>query len=238
MNIRHILSAAVLLLVSQTVGGKGFYLNPNIGMGSAGVYGTGFGSVSNFAHKSAPSLSVPVGYEYRNMRFGTGIAIQNVGYTNTNLVFASEFDPFTGQPINPQPYTFTYSAWQLYMPLSFGYTFRPSKKISIIPELCFGPAYTMVETVKITSQNGGEMSQTSVPQNANTFTMFGMAAVNLVYNLKPNLGISFGPSYKREVNNVLATTSNTSFFRMGFNVISINAGVLISIPAKPSNNIP
>jgi len=199
----------------STFAQKGFFIKPNIGSGI-----TSTRMLTTTPRKiHGTTAGIQLGYSFSRLRLGIGAAILNTGFCLKNLAFESGYNPQTGTATETFDYTTRFN--DLLIPISVGFTIPTRGKLAIIPEVSFAPSFTLRNTSKFEYQPSGDITRNTTTHIANRFTTFGIASVNLVYNITPHIGIFLSPTYYRSFNNVLKA-------RPGFTMYAItaNAGVI------------
>lgn len=205
------------LVLSFNSYSQSFYLQPWIG---AGITSTNESWWVNGHAIHATTGGVKLGYSYSRIRLGIGVGLLNTGFGMKGLIFEPQFGSQTGQ-MEKGDVTLRFS--ELFVPLTFGVKILDAGKFTILPEIGLAPTYTVRYSGKLTNQTTGEVKTVSSNLNER-FSMLGLGAVNITYNLHSRLGITLTPTFHRMLNDVTGYSSTPNRY-----AATANVGVVLAL---------
>ncbi len=215
MNLPQSLTLLLGLVLSFNTYSQSFYIQPWVG---AGITGTNESWWTNDHTILATTAGVKLGYSYSRIRLGIGVGLLNTGLGLKDLTFEPLYSSQTGQT-GKVDVRLKYS--ELFVPATFGVKILEAGKFMILPEIGLAPTYTVRYSGKLTNQTTGEVK--TVVSNLNErFSMLGLGAINITYNLHPKLGIMLTPTYYRMLNDVTELSSNPNRY-----AVTANVGVVL-----------
>ena len=223
-SIKTLLSTIVLLLVFQQAHSKQFFIQARAGAGTSGknnqreIY-TSYKSVVSGGANIFAGISV------KNFNIGIGVSLISSGFKYEGLLFEDAFDPTTGLSTIERRTTDVFIYYRdIIIPVTLSYTLLPGKKVSIAPELGFGPSIRTISHSKMVSSDG-TTEKTDPIGTSSPMPLFGQVAVNVVYNINKHVGISFTPMYMRNLFNITGNSMRMS----GTYALTGNIGVLVKL---------
>ncbi len=207
------------LVLSFNTYSQSFYIQPWIG---AGITSTNESWWTNGHAIHATTGGVKLGYSFSRIRLGIGVGLLNTGFGMKGLIFESQYNPQTGYAMETVDVRLRYS--ELFVPVTFGVKILDAGKFTILPEIGLAPIYTVRYSGKQISQTTGKEVRTVVTTLNERFSLLGLGAVNITYNLHPKLGIVLTPTYYRMLNDITNLSATPNRY-----AITANVGVVLTL---------
>ncbi len=207
---------------------NGFYASASAGAGIAGANRShsnpnNVPGVLNQSGVTGFNAKGSVGYRYKNWRLETGIQYLSTGYQLNNLTFSSDFDPGKTLTIGTGKYQITYG--HIGIPLSIGYAFPISKKLSLVPTLGILATYNTGASTWIKEggvERTGSLSGDNFKNSYNNLSLWGTAALHLEYKINDRISLFGGPSVQYMISNFYKKPTNSSIFTAGQRNYNLN----------------
>lgn len=222
------------LLSASAHAQNGFYASASVGAGMAGA------NRRHYNPNNAPGVldqsgitgfnaKGSLGYRYKNWRLETGIQYLRTGYQLNNLSFSSDFDPNKTLITGTGKYRVTYG--HIGIPLSIGYAFPLSKKLSLVPSLGILASYNTgasTWTKEGGTERKGTLSGDIFKNEYNSLSLWGTAALHLGYKINDRISLFGGPSAQYMISSFYKEPSNN----MNFTAAQRNYNINIDLGVK------
>lgn len=219
MNFTKSLTLFLALVLSFNTYSRSFYLQPWVG---AGITGTNEPWWTNDHTIHATTGGVKLGYSFSRIRLGIGAGLLNTGFGMKGLTFEPQYNPQTGYAMETVDVRLRYS--ELFVPVTFGVKILEAGKFTILPEVGIAPTYTLRYNGKQINQANGKEVKTVITNLTERFSLLGLGAINITYNVHPRLGIMLAPTYYRMLNDVTNMSAAPNRY-----AITANVGLVLSL---------
>lgn len=205
-----------VLLLSLNAQSQSFSLLPFGGIGSSAIRTDNY-LKENKHPRTSWEGGVDVQYRFsKHFSIVSGVQWVSTAYRVGDLVFENQFDPKTGTVISA-PVHFDYRFQYLRVPLLVRYDYELSKKFAI--GLQGGVAGSWLLTTKATSSDPTIALATQ--GNYNSFNLWALANVHVMYKFNEHFGISLAPSFG------YILTSSKAEYPQQFQTLGLRVGVAI-----------
>ena len=210
MCIPKTLLLSLCFFISTTTFSQKLFLHPYVGGGIAGVSSTGYLGKLDGKPDMATTAGVQLGYKISKLRLSIGATWLTTGEKlNQPVVFTS-----LTYPMGYDSAHVTYTYKHILIPIKVGFEFRLGK-LSVIPSLGIAPAYNLGEYRHLKSITTGKKDVLTLGSTFDNqlkrFSLFGLASVQLAYNINKHIAITLSPTYTYMFTNILKKPAGAPF---------------------------
>lgn len=221
------LVTALLCTALTTTAKADFYLKPSIGLGLGNATSSGLlVPLRNTGFKSCYMGQVIVGYQLAGLRLETGLGYMTSGFTEKDLVFLLQNNIMYKGELR-----YVYS--HLIIPARAAYKIGVGNRLSVVPHVGADVSYNLGTKSKLVSDNS--MFSTDYVKGSNfsniyrTISLWANGGLDVELRVANHLSVVVGPKFRYMMTSILK--DNTTFYdqRLRNYVISLEAGVVLSL---------
>lgn len=224
--IKYLFILALIIGEHNAYSQTGLYLKPYIGAGMSDWGGYPF-KKSPFGNRGKGlSGGVELGHASRRWHKSIGVNLLRVG-----IAGQTTFVNLNNTSVQSEKFTAAHQ--HILVPVKFGYEIDLGK-ISLIPEIGVAPAYLTASTIAVTDAETHEVKRDKLifsGTGVRRFSLFGIAGINLAYNINNHVTITVAPTYYLMLSNNL--TRGGSFFNYVGSThqyaLTVNAGAVLKL---------